>query len=188
MQKRFMKKFKLFFVWEHEKEEEWLTYMSSRGYRLLKASVGFYTFEICDSEDFVYKLDYKRIRGRKLHDYISFFEDFGWEYVDSLLFWHYFRKRGSTYDLPELYSDSESKGQIFKQLIAMISVLAIIFIPVLAFFVYMLASGKISPGPNNENLGMFIFDLLIYSFDTFVIFYALRKLIKKYRELKNRNL
>ena len=53
-------KFKWFWAWQDEKEENWLRGMSQQGWHLLSAKpFGFYNFESGEKKDFVYRLDYK---------------------------------------------------------------------------------------------------------------------------------
>jgi hypothetical protein len=188
MSRNVVRRFKWVWAWDYEKEEQWLTEMNKLGYKLLKSSFGFFTFEAGNFEEYVYKLDYKRLRGKRLHEYIQLFNECGWEYVDSFNSWHYFRKKDDSVELPELYTDDESKSFIFKQLLGIMSALLVVFIPMLIFFIYALISGHISPGENNETLGIFIFDIAIYIFDTVFISYALKKLFGKYKSLKSKYL
>ena len=189
MNKKTVTRFKWWWAWNYEEQEQWLTNMSQLGYKMIKSKLGvFFTFEVGNFEEYVYKIDYKKLRGKKLYEYIQLFNDCGWEYIDSLMGWHYFRKKDSNIELPELYTDSESKAQIFKQLLGTMIALLVMYIPILIFFIYALVTGKISPGRNNEALGIFIFDIVIYVFDTLFFAYVFSKLMNRYRKLKKKYL
>jgi hypothetical protein len=182
-------RFKWWWAWNYEEHEQWLTNMSQLGYKMVRSRLGvFYTFEAGNFEEYVYKIDYKRLSGKKLYDYIQLFNDCGWEYVDSFVGWHYFRKKDNSIGLPELYTDSESKSQMFKQLLGTMVALLVIYIPILIFFIYALIDGKISPGRNNETIGIFILDIAIYTFDTLFFAYVFKKLMTKYKKLKKKYL
>ena len=108
--------FKIFFAWQEGKEEKWLAEMLKNGWHLNK--VGFFNYEFIKGKpkDIVYKFDYKPFRSEKIDDYITLFEDAGWEYVSRFGGWYYFRteaKKG--YNL-ELYSDNTSKVRKYQSL------------------------------------------------------------------------
>lgn len=69
--------YKLWFVWDYDKEEKWLNEMARQGWTLV--SVGFlrFTFERCEPEEYIIRLE-MRIAD---DDYISFMEETGAEYI-----------------------------------------------------------------------------------------------------------
>lgn len=101
--------FKVFFAWQEGKEENWLREMSKEGWHLTKA--GFFNYEFVKGEpkDIIYKFDYKPFRNEKIDDYITLFEDSGWEYVTSFAGWFYFRTEVKEDYSLELYNDNTSK-------------------------------------------------------------------------------
>ena len=106
--------FKVFFAWQEGKEEEWLSKMSGEGWHLNK--VGFCNYEFVKGEpkDIIYKFDYKPFRNKKIDDYITLFEDSGWEYIARFAGWFYFRTEAKKdYNL-ELYNDNASKIKKYK--------------------------------------------------------------------------
>lgn len=102
-------KYRLFWVWEHEREEDWLNAMSQQGWQL--SSVGFcrYTFE--EGEAGAYQYHLELLEGLptapQSKAYLGFMEDMGVEHVGSLFGWVYFRKKASESDF-HLYSDTAS--------------------------------------------------------------------------------
>lgn len=96
--------YKLFWVWDFEKEEKWLNEMAMQGWALTAVCLCRYTFERCEPEEYTIRLE--------MHDYdtdyISFMEEIGAEYVGSLMKWKYFRRR-SEYGTFDLFSDIDSR-------------------------------------------------------------------------------
>lgn len=101
--------FKIFFAWQEGKEEKWLSQMSKEGWHLNKSGLFNYEFIKGEPMNIIYKLDYKPFRNEKIDDYITLFEDSGWEYVTRFAGWFYFRTEArNSYGL-ELYNDNASK-------------------------------------------------------------------------------
>lgn len=100
---------KIFFAWQEEKKEKWLREMSNEGWHLNEVGFLNYQFVKGEPKDIIYKLDYKPFRSEKIDDYITLFEDSGWEHAGRFAGWYYFRAEANKdYNL-ELYSDNASK-------------------------------------------------------------------------------
>lgn len=118
---------KLFWAWEHEKEEKWLDAMSAKGLQL--TGIGFckYTFEEGNKGEYTYRLEL--LENSPTHAesiaYIRFLEETGVEYVGSIFRWAYFRKKAAEGDF-EIYSDIDSKIKHHKRIIT----LFILLIPI----------------------------------------------------------
>lgn len=95
---------KWFWVWDFEKEEDWLNEMAMNGWLL--ESVGFATYHFVRCEPGEYSV---RLEMHKYDEsYVSFMEETGAEYVGRMVMWIYFRKK--TEDGPfDLFSDIDSK-------------------------------------------------------------------------------
>ena len=95
---------KWFWVWEFEKEEEWLNEMSANGWVL--ESVGFCTYHFVRCEPGSYTV------RTEMHpydeSYVKFMEETGAEYVGRMMMWIYFRKKTED-GVFDLYSDIDSK-------------------------------------------------------------------------------
>ncbi len=109
--------YRIFTIGQYEKEEEWLTEMSAKGMQL--SDVGFcrYVFEEGDPGKYIYRLELLRRHPTDAESiaYIRFMEDLGVEYVGSLFYWVYFRKKAE--DGPfDLYSDIPSKIRHFRRM------------------------------------------------------------------------
>ena len=117
---------KVFFLWEHEKEEKWLNEMSSAGFQL--RGVGFcnYHFEDGNPGEYVYRLEmlenwptnYKSVQ------YINFLEETGVEHIGSIMRWVYFRKKtdGEPFDI---YSDVSSRIAHYNRMLLLLGILVL---------------------------------------------------------------
>ena len=95
---------KLFWVWDFEKEEEWLNEMALNGWVL--DSVGFctYRFVRCEPGEYTVRLEMHPVE----EDYISFMRETGAEYVGNMVAWIYFRKKAEKGSF-DLFSDIDSR-------------------------------------------------------------------------------
>ena len=125
-----MTSYKVYAVWEYEREIADLNKRSIEGWQLEKGGCFHSTFVRNEDVRYVYQLDY----APKLEDkemYISFFEEQDWEYINSTFNgWHYFRKKYYD-DMPkeemEIYSDKESLDEMQKRYERIMWLCAIIF-------------------------------------------------------------
>lgn len=172
MQKKRMRKFKWFWAWQDEAEEEWLREMSNNGWHL--ARIGFptvYTFEAGEPRDFVYRLDYRSYYKMDKGDYLQLFSDAGWEKVEEMAGWQYFRQAARSGDELEIYTDSESKIGKYTRLLAF---LGILMLPLL-FAIINLSKATYS----------WISVIRVFNFLLFVLYvYAMIRLLLRIRELK----
>ena len=93
-----------FWVWDFDKEEEWLGDMALNGWVLESVHWFTYRFTRCEPGEYSVRLE--------MHPgddgYINFMEETGAEYVGRVLMWVYFRKK--TADGPfDLFSDIDSR-------------------------------------------------------------------------------
>ncbi|MBK4744441.1 DUF2812 domain-containing protein [Bacillus cereus] len=128
------KVFKPFAIWSLEKEEAFLRKMHQKGWALQKYNV-MYTFKKTEPKDVVYKadfrLDYKDSK-EKQKEYIEIYEMCGWKHVTSFAKWNYFCKEvDEENELPDIYSDKETKIQKFVELIQFVAIMFVMLIPVL---------------------------------------------------------
>lgn len=107
---------KLFVLTEYEAEEQYLSEMHKNGWKLTEGK--HFTFEKCEPEDVVYRLDFPgEIKDKD--PYIKMFEDYGWEYIYEFNGFYYFRKNAdgiSPEDL-EIFNDDGSKLEMMKKII-----------------------------------------------------------------------
>lgn len=105
------KSYKAYGVWEYEREIEELNRLSEQGWQLEKG--GCYNSSYVKNEQvrYIYQLDYAPSIADK-DRYLSFFEEQGWEYINSTFNgWHYFRKpyhENMSEEETEIYTDKQS--------------------------------------------------------------------------------
>jgi len=101
-----------------EEEETWLASMHGQGWKLIQISRNKYVFEKCQAEDWIYQLDFQK-KDVKRESYISFFTDYGWEFVLQQNNWFYFRKKndGNAADV-SIFSDNESKIEMCERVLS----------------------------------------------------------------------
>lgn len=98
--------FKVFAIWDFDREEKWLNEMSQKGLALVAVGYCNYTFE--DSVPGEYTVRLELLDNMPSHPeserYIQFVEATGAEFLGSVFRWVYFRKK-STQGEFRLYSD-----------------------------------------------------------------------------------
>ena len=125
-----------YFLTDYEKEEEFLREKHKSGQRLTKVSLPcFYYFEECDPEDVIYRLDFNPQSNEDRESYLQMFRDYGWEYLQDLNEYSYFRKSAKDTDQAdlEIFSDDLSKLDMLKRIFMkrMIPVLVIFLLCVI---------------------------------------------------------
>ncbi|WP_226578264.1 DUF2812 domain-containing protein [Halobacillus litoralis] len=167
--------FRLFFAWQDQAEEKWLTEMAEQGLLFSKFQFGLYTFHRSEPVGYVYKLDYKASSDHDLEEYITLFEDAGWEHVDRFHGWHYFRKmKSASEEEPEIYSDRSSESQKYKSLV---NFLIPIFLMTVAIFLTIIE-------PNNSHSSFVSIFKWIYVFLIGIYLYAIVRVRWKMRNLQ----
>lgn len=95
---------KWFWVWEFEKEEQWLNEMAHAGWVLEHTGFARFEFTSCEPEEYIIRLEYHE----RDEDYTRFIEETGAEQVGRLFNWVYFRKKASEGAF-DLLSDLDSR-------------------------------------------------------------------------------
>ena len=113
---------KFFWVWDFDKEENWLNEMAAKGLALV--SVGFckYEFEDCLPGEYKVCLQLleKSPRNPEMQKYLEFVESTGAEHVGSFTRWVYFRRKASEGDF-NLFSDNASKAKYLTSMLGFIA-------------------------------------------------------------------
>lgn len=112
---------KWFWVWEFEKEEQWLNQMAQAGWVLEKTSFATFYFRRCEPEAYTIRLEF--------HDYdesyIQFMAETNAEYVGRMgCQWLYFRKK-TEYGEFDIFSDLDSKIKHLNKISKVISIIAV---------------------------------------------------------------
>jgi len=141
---KYIRKFKCIPAWKLEEEEEWLRKMHLNGYKLIRTFPPFYTFKKCESMDYIYKIGYKILKANELNDYLLLHNDLGWEYVTTHFGWRFFRCEASQCKTTEIYTDSDSKAQIFKEFSVIFIFLVLLIIGYTIYTAFLLLFEKLS--------------------------------------------
>ena len=116
------REFHYFLLPDYEKEEEFLREMHNDGWKFTHVTLpGIYHFEKCEPEDIVYRIDFNPQPADKKRDYIRMFEDYGWDYLQDLNEFSYFRKAASDAETEadtEIFSDNASKIDMMQRIFA----------------------------------------------------------------------
>lgn len=127
------REFHYFLLPDYEKEEEFLREMHNDGWKFTHVTLpGIYHFEACEPEDVVYRIDFNPLTADKKREYIRMFEDYGWDYLQDLNEFSYFRKAASDAETEadtEIFSDNASKVDMMRRIFTkrMIPVLVVFF-------------------------------------------------------------
>lgn len=123
-----MKQFHWFWAWDDEKEEAWLREMAQKGWHFKSVTLpGNYIFEQGEPRDDFYRLDFFTDPKAKA-DYLQLFLDAGWNYLGEMGSWQYFRKTAVQGEIPEIFSDNESKSKKYQRILLFL----VVFFPVYA--------------------------------------------------------
>jgi hypothetical protein len=172
-------KIRFFTIADYIEEERWLREQHQKGWKFTKMVLPcFFTFEQCEPEDVIYRLDYKNKDASG--DYLQMLSDFGWEYAGKCVGWFYFRKAASKVDSEtegELFSDNESKVSMIQHIIRtrLLPILIVFFccvIPQLKRSLY-----------GEGSVGILIYILILLAIYVFLLVYCgikLNLLKKKY--------
>ena len=115
---------KWFWVWDFDKEEQWLNEMAAKG--LCLVSVGFCKYEFEDCLPGEYKICLQLLekspRNPEMQKYMEFMEETGAEHVGSFTRWVYFRKEASDGDF-SLFSDNASRVKYLTSMLGFITLI-----------------------------------------------------------------
>ena len=121
-------KFRWFWAWQDEAEEEWLGKMSAKGLHLIAPGFpAIYTFKVGEPKEYVYRLDYQSFHRKDREEYLQLFRDAGWEHLGQMASWQYFRKEAVKGGTNEIFTDTESKTAKYKRVLAYVGFFYIMF-------------------------------------------------------------
>ena len=95
---------KWLWVWDFDKEEEWLNTMAQSGWVLDGVSFAKYHFVRCEPGEYTVRLE----MHERDEAYLHFMEETGAEYVGRVMNWIYFRKKTADGSF-DLFSDLDSR-------------------------------------------------------------------------------
>lgn len=107
-----IRKWELFWVWQWEKEENWINDMAARG--LILTEVGFFRYEFEEGKPGAYQYCMQMLKGsaakKENQEYIEFVKDTGVEYLGAAGCRIYLRRKAGQTPF-SLFSDLDSKMQ-----------------------------------------------------------------------------
>ncbi len=111
---------KWYWVWDFDKEEEWLNDLALNGWVLESVGLCTYHFIRCEPGKYTVRLEMHPYD----ENYLQFMHETGAKYIGRMLMWIYFRKK--TEDGPfDLFSDIDSRISHLSRIGKMLSVLGI---------------------------------------------------------------
>ncbi|MBS4175140.1 DUF2812 domain-containing protein [Bacillus sp. FJAT-49736] len=167
--------FKLLWAWQDDEENNWLESMAEQGWMLEKYNLCVYTFVKTEPKKVIYKTDYKSTNNKDLPEYITLFEDAGWEHVTQYIGWHYFRAETDTAKTTEIYSDSSSKIEMYKKLFMTI------FFPLLGIILIALS---IIFNPSYAHIKLMIVLKIVYVILICLLTFAVINILLKMKRLR----
>lgn len=103
-----------FLLPEFEQEEEYLMDMAKKGYLLERITLtGKYYFKKCNPVNMIYRIDFSPDKDSE--SYIQMYKDYGWEYIQDLNDFSYFRKVDAGTE-NEIFNDIESKIDMIEKI------------------------------------------------------------------------
>ena len=102
---------KWFWVWEFEKEEQWLNSMAQSGWLLDSVGRCKFRFVPCEPGTYAVRLEMRPSDA----GYLDFMQQTGAEYVGRVVQWNYFRKKMEDGEF-DLFSDLDSKIEHLKRI------------------------------------------------------------------------
>lgn len=91
-----MNKFKLFLIWQDDKEEAWLGDLSAKSLRLDSVSFPYtYHFSSDPTKSYAYHLNAPKDTLTSFEMFKDSFQKSGWVHIGRMNGWHYFRKETS---------------------------------------------------------------------------------------------
>ena len=163
-----MKEFKYFTIFNHEQEEEYLRKQHQNGWKLTKITgLGTYHFEACEKEDVIYRLDFNQ-DTQNFDEYITLFNDCGWEYILKFADYTYFRKaKKDLKDNEDIFSDEASKIAMMER------VLKGRMLPVFVIFMSCLLPQFIMNLVNKNYFLSFLFGSIVISYTVLFVYCAI---------------
>lgn len=169
--------FKSFFVWNENKEQEWLEEMSSKGWHLKDVGFMNYLFKKGTPKRYIYRFDFKISVKDDLEDYLTIFKDLGWEHVTRFGSWYYFRidpEKQKDRSL-ELYSDNISNVKKYQRVLIF---LLIVTGPMIYFTIPKLMERSFTSASTGLAILYISLTVIVVLIEALVIYAIIRLLIK----------
>lgn len=169
---------------DYEAEERWLREMAREGWRLNHMTVPcFYRFVRAAPEDVVYKLDFRQLAGEDRGAFLQLYRDYGWEYIQDVNSFSYFRKPAADTrpeDL-EIFSDPESRLDMLKR------IFRFRMIPLLAIFLGCVIPNSLRAAEGKLGVTMAVVWAVLFGLYVYIFVHCARgfnRLYRKYRDME----
>jgi len=120
-EKKAMWKIRFFPVWQEGREALWLKSLSADGWHLKQVNLLVYEFEKGETRDYEYALDFRIETQTDMQEYRGLIEDSGWQYIDHMSGWQYFRIETDKAAGAAIYSDNESLRDMYRRILVILS-------------------------------------------------------------------
>lgn len=149
--------------------ERWLEQMAREGLHLKRVSAlrTVFIFERGAPAEVNYRIDF-RLTRTDAH-YLQLFQDAGWQRADELLGWQFWRAPAGSVRSTEIFTDIESMGRRYKQLIWLFMVPLVLQLPLT---VSLMREGR---------PGQWVAVVLTHA----LVLYCIARLVKRLRSLKS---
>jgi hypothetical protein len=168
--------FKLFWAWQNDEENKWLEKMAEEGLKLLKYNFMVYTFEKIEPKKYIYRTDFKSKQKSDLQEYFTLFKDAGWEHVTEYAGWHYFRTEPGKVKIVDIYSDKDSRIEMFRRLLLFL-LMPLIGIILIAFMIVF--------NSNFSHIKYMIVLKVVYAILICLLGYSVLNILYKIKRLKD---
>jgi hypothetical protein len=172
---------KWFFVWNGDREKQWLEEMALKGYRLRKVQFGKYIFQESKPEKLVYQFDFRNWSSKMgEEEYLQLYEDTGWEFISRFGGWYYFVHKAQE-GCPDIsiFNNNQSKRTMYRRLVLFLIITGLpLYIQTFIIFPQMPSSAYGFPN-------FYFFFRIIASLLTFAHMLALARVAFMYRKMKS---
>ena len=121
-----VRKFKWFWIWEDDREADWLGQMSRQGLHLKSpGSFGLYTFDRGAPRPFTYYLDFV-LQSRQENAQVRTQQEAGWSHVAHSGSWHYWRRELKERETSEFHTSPTARLEKYQRILGVL----IIFLPI----------------------------------------------------------
>lgn len=115
-----VKKIRLTTVDQFDKDEPFLQAMSEKGLHFDSYRFPFYKFKRGEPTNYQYQTDFQALEEEDKPSYLKLFQDDGWElvleYPGVYGSWYYFRKQVEGEDVPKIFTDTQSKLELYRKI------------------------------------------------------------------------
>jgi hypothetical protein len=130
-QKQTMKVWKFFWAWQDNDEAAWLQQMSSQGWHLERTDLLRYTFRKGEPTDCAYGIAWGSTGKNDETEFLSLYEDAGWELIDRMSSYYYFRNTNpeqttikDSGEANAIFSNNESRMRHYRRILTFVAVIS----------------------------------------------------------------